>query len=188
MTWGDARHGLKEERQDVAAAAGGMPEVTDRRGQPQLVGLWMTFKFPFFMLVHVFHKGNTFLLFSIWKNYWGWEYAKKRLQHTLHDTRELQAQPDDRRCFSTNTSHPPQINYKAKRGLPTDSRNFKSMSVKLTTWIAFGSWFEQITLKKTGNLNTDWILNALLRKHSLFDVIIILIVVPCCCCFQLLMF
>lgn len=65
MTWGDARHGLKEERQDVAAAAGGMPEVTDRRGQPQLVGLWMTFKFPFFMLVHVFHKGNTFLLFSI---------------------------------------------------------------------------------------------------------------------------
>lgn len=48
MTWGDARHGLKEERQDVPAAAGGMPEVTDRRGQPQLVGLWMTFKFPFF--------------------------------------------------------------------------------------------------------------------------------------------
>lgn len=40
--------------------------MTDRRGRPQLVGLWMTFKFPFFfMLVHVFHKGNTFLLFSI---------------------------------------------------------------------------------------------------------------------------
>lgn len=182
MTWGDARHGLKEERQEER-----LKWQTGEAGPSWWDYGWLL-NSPFFMLVHVFHKGNTFLLFSIWKNYWGWEYAKKRLQHTLHDTRELQAQPDDRRCFSTNTSHPPQINYKAKRGLPTDSRNFKSMSVKLTTWIAFGSWFEQITLKKTGNLNTDWILNALLRKHSLFDVIIILIVVPCCCCFQLLMF